>query len=91
MKGQVFLLTVLLFFLQTPVKSQEGIPVATIMFYNLENYYDTEDDTLKQDDEFLPQGDKRWTNRRFWEKVDHISKVITNTGNWEPPAVIGVF
>lgn len=90
MKGQVFLLTVLLFFLQTPVKSQEGIPVATITFYNLENYYDTEDDTLKQDDEFLPQGDKRWTNRRFWEKVDHISKVITNTGNWEPPAVIGV-
>jgi hypothetical protein len=90
MKGLAFLLFFLPFLFHTPAEAQEGMPVATVMFYNLENYYDTEDDTLKKDNEFLPQGDKRWTKRRFWDKVDHISRVIINTGNWEPPAVIGV-
>lgn len=90
MKGCAFLLTFLLFLLHSPIKSQEGTAVGAVMFYNLENLYDTKDDSLKQDNEFLPHGDKRWTARRFWDKIDKVSRVITNTGNWEPPVVIGV-
>jgi hypothetical protein len=69
--------------------AQEVTAVGTIMFYNLENFYDTEDDSLKQDNEFLPGGDRRWTKSRFYTKMSRISKVITNTGYWEPPFLIG--
>ena len=71
-----------------PLFAQE--PVGSVMFYNLENLFDTKDDSLKLDDEFLPEGDRHWTPSRFYTKLTRISKVITNTENWEPPAVIGM-
>jgi hypothetical protein len=73
-----------------PTRAQEITTVGTVMCYNLENFYDTEDDSLKQDNEFLPGGDRRWTKSRFYTKLTHISKVITNTGYWEPPFLIGL-
>ncbi len=60
------------------------------MFYNPENLFDIADDTLTLDNEFLPGGGRRWTASRLYTKLTRISKVITNTGNWEPPAVIGL-
>ncbi len=80
---------VLLLLIYLPGTAQEGVSVASVMFYNLENLYDTEDDPLKLDDEFLPEGDRRWTPKRLYTKLTRISKVIVNTGSWEPPAVIG--
>jgi hypothetical protein len=65
-------------------------PVATVMFYNLENLYDTQDDSLKRDEEFLPGGGRHWNNRRLVSKLTGIARVIVNTGYWEPPAVIGM-
>ncbi len=59
------------------------------MFYNLENLYDTVDDTLRRDEEFQPEGDRHWSGYRFYHKLTSIAKVILNTGAWEPPAVIG--
>ena len=70
--------------------SQVGKPVASVMFYNVENLFDTEDDPLIADEEFLPQGERRWNSFRFNAKLNNIAKVIANTGNWEPPAVIGL-
>lgn len=89
MKGFSLFLFLFLSFFSPPLPAQEGTRVATVMFYNLENFYDTEDDSLKQDNEFLPAGDRRWTQHRFYTKISNISKVMVNTGNWEPPAVIG--
>lgn len=65
-------------------------PVATVMFYNLENLYDTRDDTLKRDEEFLPGGERHWSNRRLVSKLTGIARVIVNTGFWEPPVVVGM-
>lgn len=71
------------------LSAQNNVPVATVMFYNLENLYDTRDDTLKNDEEFQPRGGKYWSGYRLYRKLTALSKVILNTGNWEPPAVIG--
>jgi predicted extracellular nuclease len=60
-----------------------------MMFYNVENLFDTEDDSLIKDEEFLPEGDKHWDNYKYFEKLKHISKVVLNTG-WEVPAIIGL-
>jgi hypothetical protein len=60
-----------------------------MMFYNVENFFDVYDDSLKEDNDFLPHGLMRWSNERYQEKVMSIYKVITAAGEWSPPALIG--
>lgn len=68
------------------VKGQEY----NIMFYNVENLFDTRDDTLTADDEFLPGGDRRWTNKRYWQKIDALARVIAASGGWNLPVMAGL-
>lgn len=44
--------------------------------WNIENLYDTSDDTLKNDEEFLPGSVKRWNDERYDHKINNITKVI---------------
>jgi len=62
----------------------------SVMFYNVENLFDTTDDTTKDDDEFLPGGSRRWTERRYWQKINALARVIVAAGEWELPALIGL-
>jgi endonuclease/exonuclease/phosphatase family metal-dependent hydrolase len=62
----------------------------TVMFYNTENLFDTVDDTLRDDNEFLPDGTRRWTPSRYWKKIDALSRVIVAAGGWEPPLLAGL-
>lgn len=59
------------------------------MFYNVENLFDTRNDSLTADDDFTPAGRMHWTNSRYFEKLNKISKVIIAAGGWQPPAVVG--
>ena len=61
-----------------------------IMFYNVENLFDTLDDSLTRDEEFLPEGVRFWNNYRYNTKLNQIYKVITAVGKWNPPAIIGL-
>lgn len=56
--------------------------------YNVENLYDTYDDTTKDDEEFLPWGLKGWTTDRYNQKLKNIYKVLVNVGGWEMPDII---
>lgn len=67
-------------------KGKEGI---RLMFYNLENLFDPENDSLKNDESFTPEGDHHWTPARYREKLEKIYKVIASVGGWEPPAIVG--
>ena len=62
----------------------------SVMFYNSENLFDTFDDPDKNDDEFTPDGDRRWTNRRYWNKLENLSRVIVAVDEEQAPAVIGL-
>ncbi|HLN72778.1 MAG: hypothetical protein ACM3O8_10250 [Methylococcaceae bacterium] len=62
----------------------------TFMFYNTENLYDTANDSLKLDDEFTPEGMRRWNNGRLYRKANRIAKVILAAGEWEAPAFVGL-
>ena len=62
----------------------------TVMFYNVENLFDTVDDTLKNDDEFLPGGERRWTSSRYHKKLNAIARAVAAAGEWELPALIGL-
>jgi hypothetical protein len=46
-------------------------------FYNLENLFDTKNDTLVKDDDRTPQGKYHWTLPRLETKLQNISKVVT--------------
>lgn len=51
-----------------------------IAFYNVENLFDTVNDTTINDEEFLPTGAKEWTKERYNEKIKHINQVIDSVG-----------
>lgn len=61
-----------------------------LMFYNVENLFDTEDDSLTNDEEFLPAGVKFWSKRRYFVKLNHIASTIVALGGWNPPEIIGL-
>ncbi|MBQ0124437.1 MAG: endonuclease [Bacteroidales bacterium] len=64
----------------------------TVMFWNVENYFDPFDDPLKNDDDFTPEGVKHWTWRRFERKRDGIAKTIISTadGFGALPVIVGL-
>ena len=62
----------------------------TIISYNVENLFDYEHDTLKNDYSFLPDGDHHWTYRKYQTKLDQIAQVIVNISGWESVALVGL-
>lgn len=65
----------------------------TIAFYNLENLFDTEDDSNTLDDDFTPSGFKKWTMKRYKRKLSRLAKTISEIGNEKTntsPVLVGV-
>lgn len=65
-------------------------PTFRIMFYNVENYFDTTDDPERNDNDFLPDGKKHWTSSKMEEKKNSIARVIATVGEGTPPAIVGL-
>lgn len=87
---KVTIIPVLLSFLTSTGRAQEtNIPFPVrIMFYNVENFFDTSDDSSYADEEFLPGGVMRWNISRYRKKINSIYKTIIAAGEWSPPAVV---
>lgn len=71
-------------------KQNQDLDYQRIAFYNVENLFDIENDSLKNDDEFTPEGDRNWNNNRFYKKLNNIYKVIIGLGEWNPPVIVGL-
>lgn len=61
-----------------------------LMFYNCENLFDTENDSLTNDEEFLPNGDRFWNDYKYKSKLNKISKVIIAAGGWNAPELVAL-
>ena len=63
-----------------------------VMFWNVENYFDTYDNPSTTDEEFTPTGDNRWGRARFEKKRDDIAKTILLAADQygDLPALIGL-
>ncbi|MDD2477102.1 MAG: hypothetical protein PHI32_14495 [Dysgonamonadaceae bacterium] len=61
-----------------------------IMFYNVENLFDTKHDSLKNDYDYLPGGFMNWSDWKYWEKQRNIGRVITAVGEMQSPALVGL-
>jgi len=61
-----------------------------VMFYNTENLFDCKHDSMKNDQDFLPESLYHWTYTRYKTKLNHLAKVITAVGEWQVPALVGL-
>lgn len=65
----------------------------TVAFYNIENLFDTVDDAFTDDNDFLPHSTKRWTEKRYQNKLRKLGQVISQIGEEDvdlPPAIVGL-
>ncbi len=51
----------------------------TLVELNCENLFDTRHDSLKQDQEYLPEAVRHWTRNRYWQKLNHIGQELIST------------
>jgi hypothetical protein len=86
-----FYFFVLLFSIQ--IQSQpKKYRIHTVAFYNFENFYDSVDDPITNDDEWTPNGAQHWTEQKYHQKVKNLAKVISEIGtpeNKNAPTIIG--
>ncbi|MDP6909171.1 MAG: endonuclease/exonuclease/phosphatase family protein, partial [Flavobacteriales bacterium] len=61
-----------------------------VVFYNVENLFDTENDPLTFDDAFTPDSTKHWTKERYQKKLADLVKVISKVPKSGLPEAIGL-
>mgnify|MGYP002521381658 FL=1 len=70
------LIAALLLLLSVSASAQKTKQNYVIGFYNLENLFDTYDDPVKNDNEFLPEGKNKWTQAKYEKKLHNLATVI---------------
>lgn len=91
MKKGLLLIAVLLCVIVTAKGQSEQRNSAVIGFYNLENLFDTINDPLINDEQFLPDGDYQWNTERYQRKLANMSKVISMiAADYGRPVALGV-
>ena len=67
--------------------------LGAVAFYNTENFFDGTDDPEKNSREFSPEGGRKWTQKRYENKVWKIGSVISELGLKETgasPLIVGL-
>ncbi len=85
----MFFLTLIVFFFQGFSQQKAGNSFK-IVFYNVENLFDTIDDPLKTDNDFLPTSKVPWNSQRYHQKLMHTATVIKAIDSLNLPAVVGL-
>ncbi|WP_372774160.1 endonuclease/exonuclease/phosphatase family protein [Mangrovibacterium sp.] len=83
-------LVILTFLFLVSCQSRNEFRQVTIVSYNVENLFDTEDDPHVNDNEFLPTSEKKWTGDRYEKKLNDIARVLTDISPDDLPGIIGL-
>jgi endonuclease/exonuclease/phosphatase family metal-dependent hydrolase len=75
---------------QTPFIAPAKATGYTVVFYNVENLYDTIDDPRCDDAEYLPAAADQWNTEKYNTKLAQISKVLALTDSLALPTLIGL-
>ncbi len=87
----IFLVLVLPFFCYSQKSGDYRVRI--LAFYNVENLFDTENDSLTFDEDYTPNGKNGWTLERYRQKTNSIARVISEIGseiNKASPDIIGL-
>lgn len=88
-----FILAIVITSISTSYAQKETFKPALIGFYNLENFYDTVNNPIIDDEEFLPNSERHYNTRIFLDKVDRLGTVLSQIGTDINPdgfALLGV-
>ncbi len=88
---QTIILILLLFQSKFSFSQEKKYKLGCIGFYNLENFYDTINDPLKNDEEFLPNGSYHYTGAVYLDKVKHLSDVLSLEATDKTPDGLSMF
>lgn len=69
---------------------QQNKTTFIIAWYNVENLFDTINDPLTNDDDFTPLGKLNWNSKKYFIKLNNLSKVIASIIDKNNPAIIGL-
>jgi predicted extracellular nuclease len=61
-----------------------------VVFYNVENLFDTIADANVADEEFLPNAVKAWDTKKYRIKIANTAKTIRAIGGWQAPEIVGL-
>ena len=89
---QVYLFLFILFTTNI-IFSQNNYQIKTVAFYNLENLFDTENDTLKNDEASPIMEIKENRGAIYQKKLDNMAKVLSEIGYKDTknsPVILGV-
>lgn len=65
--------------------------IVAIGYYNLENLFDTIDSEGVEEGDFLPDGAKKWNAERYFYKLDHMARVLSEIATDKTPDGLAVF
>lgn len=72
---------------------KKSYKVVAVSFYNLENYFDPENDPNRDDDDFTPNGSNRYTKEIYAQKAHNMAYAISKLAvdvTPDGPAIIGL-
>lgn len=87
MKQIIWLLLIFIASLGACKQSEKALTVA---FYNTENLFDIEDDPHINDNEFLPNSEKKWDMQRYQKKLNDLARVLSEIDTVSLPVFIGL-
>ena len=67
--------------------------VFTVAFYNVENLFDTTNNPITADDDFIPVSKRKWNHKKYRHKLKKLTSVISQIGKNQsafPPAIVGL-
>ncbi|MBU0476090.1 MAG: endonuclease/exonuclease/phosphatase family protein [Bacteroidetes bacterium] len=88
--SKMLITSLLVLFWMFPIYSQSVNDTLFIASWNMENLFDAIDDPNNNDEEFLPNGKKEWTQEKIDSKIENQAKVIKWMNNGNGPDPLGV-
>jgi endonuclease/exonuclease/phosphatase family metal-dependent hydrolase len=62
----------------------------SVVFYNVENLFDTIDSPITEDEEFTPDSEKEWNTSKYHKKLEDLARVLSSVIDEELPDIIGL-
>lgn len=90
----LFVLCFAMYAIHSQIQETQIQETESIVFWNVENYFDPFRDTLIADADFTPMGAQHWTWKKFVKKRNALAKTLVALGvspsSFQPPAIIGL-
>lgn len=67
--------------------------IFTVAFYNVENLFDIYNNPSTYDEDFLPESDRNWTEKRYQKKLRKLGFAISRVGknhSGKTPSIVGL-